>query len=920
MLISVHTFARLCPNCSEEFPSIEAIVLHLNSQSTCWPHEARPQQLPVPPGLRGSHPSTSDTTGHFHPRSGYVFGLGKNLFDRLQEDQYNYRRKVNTYYPFHDEKEWELARFLVENLNQTQIDKFLKLKWFNTHPKPSFTSKDQLLDWMDALPCFAEWKVSNLEFTGYKTIRPIQLIWRDALEVVKQLFSDPVFANHITFQPHIDCLPLGATQVPIILGSDKTPVTRTTGGLEMHPIFITIGNLDSEVRSKATLRAWRCIAYMPIAKFRVHPDYQTILQARLWHKCVDLVCANLKLAAKTGCFMTDPSKLIRYVFTPLVAHVCDLPEACMVATVSKNASPLTMALQENFGDGVLYPPRTGQHTLQLICEISKTIDVWDLDKFQKAAKAVNLSGVHMPYWRDWMFACPSVFLAGEILHTCLKFFADHPLNWTKEVVGKPELDARFITQHKRVGTRHFTKGITHVNQMTGREHRDIQRTIVASIAGAAPPRFIRALRALVEFIYLAQNPVHSADTLLSMTQALSDFHTFKDAIIEAQARRGKKGSKEDFFIPKLELLQSFRGTVERLGTLMQFSADMTERLLITHCKDLFVRTNRRANNFVEQSVRILNRQESMELFNLYALFHSRGASLVNVISAEDEAVTTVNPALSWVSRVLPDETHSVHGPRPVRNHFLKGILSGDALTAFHLTLTPDFKSLSPTDIHSIYSLIDFDHALSQFIRHFSLSTGEHTRWDHRYGRFSAWKKFRLQLHSAFQPRLIMPSRVVQAYPPGESFPLGNCDNVLVDITGDDGQINYISYSASRVAQVRLVFQPTLLHASNLVLPSYLSCPLLYIQYYHFVARPNDRPELAMWTVECSYVEDQHGKHRCGGVVPLTSVTHAVELIPEYGEKVDEKISSAICLESYDRFFLNNFADKESYHTLSTEFA
>ncbi|KAG1843883.1 hypothetical protein F4604DRAFT_1884546 [Suillus subluteus] len=871
MLIRACTFTRLCPNCSGEFSSIEAVVLHLNSQSTCWPHEAHPQHSPVPPGLRGSHPSTSDTTGHFHPRSGYVFGLGKNLFDRLQEDQYNYRREVNTYYPFHDEGEWELARFLVENLNQTQIDKFLKLKWFNTCPKPSFTSKDQLLDWMDALPCFAEWKVSNLEFTGYKTIRPIQLIWRDALEVVKQLFSDPVFANHITFQPHIanvrnqceygdymsadlawkiqDCLPLGAMQVPIILGSDKTPVTRTTGGLEMHPIFITIGNLDSEVRSKATLRAWRCIAYMPIAKFCVHPDYQTILQARLWHKCVDLVCANLKLAAKRGCFMPDPSRFIRYVFTPLVAHVCDLPEASMIAA------------------------------------ISKTTDVWDLDKFQKAAKAVNLSGVHMPYWHDWIYACPSVFLAGEILHTCLKFFADHPLNWTKEVVGKPELDARFIAQHKRVGMRHFTKGITHVNQMTGREHRDIQCTIVASIAGAAPPRFIRALRALIEFIYLAQNPVHSADTLMSMAQALSDFHAFKDAIIEAQARRGKKGSKEDFFIPKLELLQSFRGTVERLGTLMQFTADMTEHL--------FVRTNWRANDFVEQSVQILNWQESIELFNLYALLHSRGASLVNVISTEDEAVTTINPALSWISRILPDETHSVHGPRPVCNHFLKGILSGDALTAFHLTLTPDFKSLSPTDIHSVYSLIDFDHALSQFIRCFSFSTGEHTRWDYRYGHFSA---------------------VVQAYPPGESFPLGNCDNVLVNITGDNGQIT------THVAQVRLIFQPNLPHASNLVLPSYLSCPLLYIQYYHFVASPNDRPELAMWTVERSYVEDQHGKHRCGGVVPLTSVTHAVELIPEYGEKIDEKISLAICLESYDRFFLNNFADKESYHTLSTEFA
>jgi hypothetical protein len=30
----------------------------------------------------------------------------------------------------------------------------------------------------------------------------------------------------------------------------------------------------------------------------------------------------------------------------------------------------------------------------------------------------------------------------------------------------------------------------------------------------------------------------------------------------------KKGAKEDFFIPKLKLLQSFRGMIERLGTLM----------------------------------------------------------------------------------------------------------------------------------------------------------------------------------------------------------------------------------------------------------------------------------------------------------------------------------------------------------------
>ncbi|KAG1759043.1 hypothetical protein EDD22DRAFT_981216 [Suillus occidentalis] len=753
---------------------------------------------------------------------------------------------INRHYPFQDEGEWELGKFLVENLTQTQMIKFLKLKWFDTRERPSFTTKDQLLGWMDSLPCFTEWKVSKIEFLGYKTVYPVELIWRDALEVVKQLFSDPIFANHMTYAPHIvkvgnqreygdymsadmawkiqDYLPVGATQVPIILGSDKTHVTRITGGLKMHPVFITIGNIDSEVRSKATLRAWRCIAYMPIAKFRVHPDYQSILQAWLWHKCMDLVLANLKAAALDGCFMPDSNRHIRFVFTPLVAH----------------------------------------HTLQLIVDTAHKVDPWDLDKFQKAAKAVDLSGVHMPYWRDWLYA---------LLHTCFKFFADHPLKWIKETVGAHELDNRFIVQHKRVGTRHFTKGVTHVKQMT-------------------------------EFIYLAQHPVHSPETLQSMQQALSDFHSYKGAIIEAEARKGKKGVKEDFFIPKLELLQSFKGTVQQLGTLMQFSADTTERLLITHCKDLFSWTARQSKDFTEQCVRLLNRQESMEIFDMYMLLTSHGVPLVNVMHAEEE-ITIANPALTWVSCVLPDEVKLVRGPRPVRNHFLKGILSGDAQTAFQVNVTPDYNSLSPAEISTKFILPNFNCALTDFIARSSSSSGEHTRWDPEYGRYHTWNKFRLQLHSVFQQHVIIPSRAVQAYLPSDDFPLGNCDTILVDTTGINGKMT------SYVAQVR----------SKLELPSYLSDPLLYIQLFRFISSPADHPELGMWTVERAYTQDQNGNHhREGVIIRVTDVTHVVELIPVFSETVAKDVTSATCLEHYKRFFLNNFADKESYHTFSTEFA
>jgi hypothetical protein len=251
---------------------------------------------------------------------------------------------------------------------------------------------------------------------------------------------------------------------------------------------------------------------------------------------------------------------------------------------------------------------------------------------------------------------------------------------------------------------------------------------------------------------------------------------------------------------------------------MQFSTDVTEQLLITHCKDLFPQTSRQNKDFTEQCVWILNRQESMEMFGLYTLLTSRRASLVNAIHDKDKDVTTANPALSWIFQVLPDEVKSIHGPCPVCNHFLKGILSGDALTAFQLNVVPDYKSLSLSDIRTKYALLDFDCALTDFIHRSSLSSGEYSRWDPKYGCFEAWHKFQLQLHSAFQLQVIMPSRVVQAYPPSDDFPLGHCDTVLIDAMGINGKMSLsiscayvvtllMTYTVSYIEQVRLIFQP-----------------------------------------------------------------------------------------------------------------
>ena len=91
-----------------------------------------------------------------------------------------------------------------------------------------------------------------------------------------------------------------------------------------------------------------------------------------------------------------------------------------------------------------------------------------------------------------------------------------------------------------------------MKQVTGHDHRAIQRYIIGIIAGAVPPRFLSAVHALVDFRYLAQAPVFTDQSLDKLSNTLQLFHTNKDTIVSAGCRK----DSASWEIPKLELLQS----------------------------------------------------------------------------------------------------------------------------------------------------------------------------------------------------------------------------------------------------------------------------------------------------------------------------------------------------------------------------
>ncbi|KAG2363876.1 hypothetical protein BDR07DRAFT_1450527 [Suillus spraguei] len=795
-----------CPNCGLEFTSNLAIVDHLNDQvNSCWSHEPT-YRVPVPPDFKQGDQDQEDITGQYHPKSGYLFGRGRNILQEMKDhdpDQ-KHRRAITSSYPFADQAEWQLAEFLHQRLTQTDINKFLKLDWFKTRHSPSFKSAKQLFGWIDALPSGLQWQSTTLEFINYTTQRPIELIWHDSLEVVKDIFANPIFSNHMMYDPHIvttgsereysefftanraftiqNNLAEGATIILIILASDKTPITRMLGGLEMHPVLLTIGNIQSEVCMKAIA-------------FDVHPDFQMLLHTRLFHKCMDMIFAKCKVATRTGEYMSDPM-----------------------------------------------------------------------------AQALLLSGVYQPFWRNWPYADPSSFLPGELLHTCHKYIGNHPLKWCKEVVGEDELDAHYKAHHKRVGTRHFGSGVSHISQITCREHHDIEQTIVTTIAGTAntTPDFVHAFCFLTEFIYQVQSPVHTDSSINAMVHSLDEFHRLKQVILDASAQRGKSGTINNFLILKMELFHSFVGSIRELSALIQFSADVSEWLLITHCKYPFDRTNRQASSFTLQVIQILNCDKTMQRFNLYTLLYSHGVPLVNAIMTKDNIVAETDPTLVWIARVLPGEQNRFHGPRSIHNHFLKGILSVEANATFHVTISPDQKSLHIIHLQSIYSLSDFGAVLTEYIT-----------WTCTQGSVKTWNKFHLQLLSTFQSQVVMLSQVVQAFLPSEAFPLGNCDAVLLQLSA--------SNAVAKKSQI---------------LPRYLEdSPLLYVQYFQIIATPTEDATAGMYHMKHIYHQDG------------TAVTCAVELIPVYGSKMDRTITAANSMEICDEFYLNTFSDKEVFNTM-----
>ena len=594
-----------------------------------------------------------------------------------------------------------------------------------------------------------------------------------------------------------------------------------TGNRIAHPLLISLANIDMDFRTKSSNDLFLLLALLPIPKF-IHHNKKIcgVLESRLFHSCLDLILTSLKKAAQFGILMEDPLGQGRVCFPPLAAYIVDTPESALVSCVAGKTSSVTMASYQQFGDDYRHEPRTPSITIAKLQAIETIVRPWEIEAYVKEAMKHRLNGVHRPFWRDYPLADPSVFLTSEPLHHWHKQFWDHDAKWCMNVVGKSEIDFRFAVLHPQIGFRHFKEGISSLKQVTGREHRDVQRYIVSVIADAVPKSFLVAIRSLMDFRYLAQSRVITDKACSSIDRALQEFHSHKQAILDAGARRGQKSPINNWYIPKLEFFQSVVPNIRQNGVAIQWSADTTEHANITAIKDPARSGNN--NDYEPQICRYLDRLDKIRQFDLATSIrearvdfrkgpgadedsleaegHGLDESDLLLVTSSSSLLTHIDPvsSLSGPSRQIFDcfyraaelkrsLRHHQDVPFPLRTHACTNHI------AFHLSRDPAYKRLLVDEVAEMYHIPDLRPALSDYLQRTSNNLDMQSRLDVGgrrlsqahcdlpFSRLEVWKKVYLQSKTYHYPHTVLPAQAINALPPLNALSLGQYDNVIMNI-------------------------------------------------------------------------------------------------------------------------------------------
>ena len=381
----------------------------------------------------------------------------------------------------------------------------------------------------------------------------------------------------------------GATIVPILLSTDKTLLT-TFRNKTAYPLYMTIGNLPKEIRRKPSKHAFILLAYLPTTRL-LHVSnlsQRRRLISNLYHSCMRRILEPLETAGTTGIYMTRGDGHRYRVHPIFAAFIGDYPEQILSTGSIYGECPTCNVDRGLLGD---YDSRN-TNQLRDLRSVRTILDTFDQDPagFLRACAEARIKPIIKPFWINLPYAHIFRSITPDILHQIYQGIVKRLIGWIIKAVGSEEVDARCRRLPPNHNLRAFTKGISSLSRVTGREHNHMGQILLALVIDAPLPGgfsnacLVRAVCALMDFTFIAQYPVHTGETVEFMEDALLRYHEnlsiFRDL-----------GLRRHFNLPKLHFASHYGDLVKLFGTTDNFNTENTERLHIDIAKDAYEATN-----------------------------------------------------------------------------------------------------------------------------------------------------------------------------------------------------------------------------------------------------------------------------------------------------------------------------------------
>ena len=558
------------------------------------------------------------------------------------------------------------------------------------------------------------------------------------------------------------------------------------------------------LQSRPSTGSWIPIAYLPHCEWETALDsiqkdntFHGICTSRLFHQALKHALLPLKEAGRVGVQMVDGSGDVRHCFPLLAAYLGDYPEQILVNIAPYDTSPVTMATRNDTGAAKRFPERTYEAIMEVLQELreefgeEKTAENTVI--YHARASALGLSAVREPFWENLPHIQPNKMVTPDILHNAHGFFRHHVIQWVFNLVDKADFDLRVSSMPRMVGLKAYPNGLSKFKQWTGRDAREVQRYILGLIQGAPKikPKVTKAIRALLDFIYIAQYQSHSNDTLKYLNTALQDFHKNKHIFWDLGARTGKRSGLADFNIPKLCGFHDYSPSIQQFGTIMQFSTDITEFFHKQSAKEPYRSTNKR--DFMAQICIILDRHEKWAQFRQYLDWvenrhTNRETSPWSEADSVDQSDTEIcNSKDNTSQRLVPYQCSAAKSEgvgQVVKSKSHSRHVKGTNAVNLKLTEVPHRKNTmhmlaksynAPTLLVEIAQLVQRlklapELAPEPLARAVHLLSTRHAL---------VWDRIRVAVPTVQNPYQLTKHQTIPAEPPSPKAPVGRCGTVLL---------------------------------------------------------------------------------------------------------------------------------------------